>query len=113
MTIRAISYPFGLLGGLAAGALLWLAIAFVIGRWVKSLIETVLPSLGFDNSVRALGVMPAASNPSRIVGTIAMTAVLLGAAIEAEITKMAFFRAPSEFESLEPCVTQGGPAEIE
>ncbi|HXG99993.1 MAG TPA: mechanosensitive ion channel, partial [Sphingomicrobium sp.] len=42
------------------GALLWLAIAFVIGRWVKSLIETVLPSLGFDNSVRALGVMPAA-----------------------------------------------------
>ena len=65
------------------GALLWLAIAFVIGRWVKSLIETVLPSLGFDNSVRALGVMPATSNPSRIVGTIAMTAVLLGAAIEA------------------------------
>src|SRR6478609_5297154 len=65
------------------GALLWLAIAFVIGRWVKSLLETVLPSLGFDNSVRALGVMPVASNPSRIVGSIAMTAVLLAAAIEA------------------------------
>ena len=40
-------------------ALIWLAIAFIIGKWVKSLIETVLPSLGFDNSVRALGVMPA------------------------------------------------------
>ena len=40
-------------------ALVWLAIAFLIGRWVKALIETVLPSLGFDNSVRALGVMPA------------------------------------------------------
>src|ERR671916_656865 len=39
-------------------ALVWLAIAFLIGRWVKTLIETVLPSLGFDNSVRALGVMP-------------------------------------------------------
>jgi hypothetical protein len=64
-------------------ALVWLAIAFLIGRWVKAMLETVLPSLGFDNSVRALGVMPAASNPSRIVGTIAMTAVLLGAAIEA------------------------------
>ena len=65
------------------GALLWLGIAFVIGRWVKSLIETVLPSLGFDNSIRALGMMPAVSNPSRIVGSIAMTAVLLGAGIEA------------------------------
>jgi hypothetical protein len=64
-------------------ALIWLALAFIIGKWVKSLLETVLPSLGFDNSVRALGVMPSSSNPSRIVGTIAMTAILLGAAIEA------------------------------
>ena len=31
------------------------------------IVGTLLPSLGFDNSVRALGVMPAASNPSRIV----------------------------------------------
>ena len=46
-------------------ALIWLALAFIIGKWVKSLLETVLPSLGFDNSVRALGVMPASSNPSR------------------------------------------------
>lgn len=65
------------------GALLWLAIAFLIGRWVKTIIETVLPSLGFDRSVRALGVTPVSSNPSRIVGTIAFTAILLGAAIEA------------------------------
>jgi hypothetical protein len=64
-------------------ALIWLTLAFVIGRWVKSLVETVLPSIGFDNSIRALGVMPASSNPSRIVGTIAMISILLGAAIEA------------------------------
>src|SRR5918997_3808668 len=64
-------------------ALVWLAIAFLIGRWVKTLIETVLPSLGFDDSVRALGIMPASSNPSRVVGAIAMTAILLAAAIEA------------------------------
>ena len=44
-------------------ALVWLAIAFLIGRWVKTLIETVLPSLGFDNSVHALGVMPRNSQP--------------------------------------------------
>jgi hypothetical protein len=64
-------------------ALVWLAIAFLIGRWVKAMIETVLPSLRFDDSVRALGVMPAGSNPSKVVGAIAMTAILLGAAIEA------------------------------
>ncbi|MBB3763178.1 mechanosensitive ion channel [Sphingomicrobium lutaoense] len=64
-------------------AVIWLAIAYIIGKWVKSLIETVLPSLNFDDSVRALGILPAGSSPSRIVGTIAFTAVLLFAAIEA------------------------------
>ncbi|HVL29767.1 MAG TPA: mechanosensitive ion channel, partial [Sphingomicrobium sp.] len=64
-------------------ALVWLAIAFLIGRWVKAMLETVLPSLGFDRSVHALGVMPAGTNPSRVVGAIAMTAILLAATIEA------------------------------
>ena len=64
-------------------ALVWLAIAFLIGRWVKAMLETVLPSLGFDRSVHALGVMPAGTNPSKVVGAIAMTAILLAAAIEA------------------------------
>ena len=64
-------------------ALVWLAIAFLIGRWVKAMLETVLPSLGFDRSVHALGIMPAATNPSRVVGAVAMTAILLAAAIEA------------------------------
>ena len=31
-----------------------LAIAFVIARWVSSLIEQLLPSFGFDNSIRAM-----------------------------------------------------------
>ena len=65
------------------GALLILAIAFLIGRLVKTLIETVLPSLGFDTSMRALGMMPTSANPSRIVGTIAMTAVLIVGLMEA------------------------------
>ena len=64
-------------------ALVWLAIAYLIGRWVKAMIETVLPNLGFDRSVRALGVMPTSSNPSKVVGAVAMTAILLAAAIEA------------------------------
>ena len=60
-----------------------LAIAFLIGRWVKTLVETVLPSLGFDRTVQALGMMPAGASPSRIVGTIAMTAVLIVGLMEA------------------------------
>ena len=41
------------------------------------------PSLGFDRSVHALGIMPASTNPSKVVGAIALTAILLAAAIEA------------------------------
>jgi hypothetical protein len=64
-------------------ALLWLAIAFLIAKWVKSLVETVLPSLGFDNFIHSLGAMPRTISPSRVAGSIAMTALLLLAAIEA------------------------------
>jgi hypothetical protein len=64
-------------------ALVILALAFIIGRWGKSLLETVLPGLGFDNAVRALGVMPAASVPSRVIGNIAMTAALIVGVMEA------------------------------
>ncbi|MCL6698318.1 mechanosensitive ion channel [Sphingomonas sp. NSE70-1] len=64
-------------------ALVWLTLAFIIGRWVKSLLETVLPSLGFDNAVRALGVMPANAVPSRVVGTLAMTAAIIIGLMEA------------------------------
>jgi len=65
------------------GALVWLAVAFLAGRWAKEILETVLSSFGFDRIVHTLGVMPASSSPSKVVGAIAMTAILLGAAIEA------------------------------
>src|SRR5512139_3260042 len=64
-------------------ALVWLTLAYIIGRWVKSLLETVLPSLGFDNAVRALGVTPANAVPSRVVGTLAMTAAIIIGLMEA------------------------------
>lgn len=64
-------------------ALVILAIAFLIGRWVKTLLETVLPGLGFDNALRALGMMPATTVPSRVVGSVAMTAVLIVGIMEA------------------------------
>src|SRR4030095_7339006 len=64
-------------------ALVWVTLAYIIGRWVKSLLETVLPSLGFDNAVRALGVMPANAVPSRVVGTLAMTTAIIIGLMEA------------------------------
>ena len=64
-------------------ALVILTIAFLIGRWVKSILETVLPGVGFDNAVRALGVMPASSVPSKVIGTIAMTAAIIVGVMEA------------------------------
>jgi hypothetical protein len=64
-------------------ALVILALAFVIARWVKTVLETVLPGLGFDNAVRALGIMPGTTVPSRVVGAIALTAVLIVGVMEA------------------------------
>ncbi|MEO5773959.1 MAG: mechanosensitive ion channel [Sphingomicrobium sp.] len=73
----ALAIPHALL------ALIFVSIAFVTGRWLKTLIETVLPSLGFDRTIGALGVMPPTTSPSRIVGSIAMTALLLVGLMEA------------------------------
>jgi hypothetical protein len=73
----ALAIPHALL------ALIFVFIAFLIGRWGKTLIETVLPSLGFDRSVAALGIMPPTASPSRIIGSIAMTAALLVGLMEA------------------------------
>jgi hypothetical protein len=83
-------------------AALILAIAFVIARWVASLIEQLLPSLGFDSSVRGLIGMGGASSapgydatgtttstvssgptPSKIVAQVAFAAIMIFAAVEA------------------------------
>ena len=66
---------------LAALAILFFA--FLIGRYVKLFMETVLPSFGFDRAVHALNVMPPSTSPSRVVGGIAMTAVLIVGIMEA------------------------------
>ena len=64
-------------------AALWIGIAFVAARFVKSIIEAVLPPTGFDDALRSTGVVPATTSPSRVVGTIAMVAIILAASIEA------------------------------
>lgn len=64
-------------------AALWLGIAFIVARFVKTIIEGILPPTGFDAAVRSTGILPPASSPSRIVANIAFIAVMLAAAIEA------------------------------
>src|SRR6476646_6398029 len=64
-------------------AALWIGIAFIAARFVKTIIEAVLPPTGFDDAIRSTGVVPATTNPSRIVGTVAMIAIILAASIEA------------------------------
>jgi len=64
-------------------AALWIGIAFIAARFLKSIIEAILPPTGFDDAIRSTGVVPATSTPSRIVANIAMIAIILAAAIEA------------------------------
>ena len=64
-------------------AALWLGIAFIAGRFLKTLIEAVLPPMGFDDAIRSTGVLPPTAVPSRIVANIAMIAIILAASIEA------------------------------
>ena len=40
-------------------AALWIGIAFIIGRFLKTIIEAILPPTGFDDAIRSTGVVPA------------------------------------------------------
>jgi hypothetical protein len=65
------------------GALILLAIGYFVGKLAKQAIEQLLPSMGFDRSVDALGISSATANPSRTVGTVVMIAILLFFAVKA------------------------------
>ena len=65
------------------GALILLAIGFFIGKLAKQAIEELLPSMGFDRSVSAIGLSTGSGSPSRTVGTVVMVAILLFFAIKA------------------------------
>jgi hypothetical protein len=65
------------------GALLLLGIGYMVGQIARTAIEQILPSMGFDRAVAALGVSREGSTPSRTVGTIVMVAILLFFAVKA------------------------------
>ena len=88
--IEAISVPaINMLNDILAAiprvltAALWLGIAFIAGKFLKTIIEGILPPTGFDQAIRSTGILPAASSPSRIVANIAFIAIMLTAGIEA------------------------------
>jgi hypothetical protein len=64
-------------------AAVWIGIAFIAAKFLKTIIEAILPPTGFDDAIRSTGVLPATAFPSRIVANIAMIAIILGASIEA------------------------------
>lgn len=70
-----------------------LAIAWFVGRWVRGLVEQILPSLGFDRALKGVGGFNPTTQPSRVVGAIALTAIMLFSAVEA--TRLLAFDAVS------------------
>ena len=64
-------------------AALWIGIAFIAARFLKTIIEAILPPTGFDQAIKSTGVVPASASPSRIVANVAMIAIILAASIEA------------------------------
>src|SRR3954453_21223517 len=64
-------------------AALWIGIAFIAAKFLKTIIEAILPPTGFDDAIRSTGVLPPNASASRIVANVAMIAIILGASIEA------------------------------
>lgn len=62
---------------LIVGASLLLGLGYVIARWVGGMIEEVLPGLGFDRSVAAIGIVPEGRSASGVIATIVQVAILL------------------------------------
>lgn len=109
LNIRAISDPaIAVLATIlnaiphVLGAAIVLGIAFLIARWVSGILEQVLPSLGIDRSLEALGAgqaPPAAAQaeglagdggpvaprmtPSKVIARVAFIAIMLFSAVEA------------------------------
>ncbi len=68
---------------LVLGAALLIAIGYFVGKLAKAGIEQILPSMGFDRAVSALGFTPGSATPSRTVGTVVMIAIMLFFAVKA------------------------------
>lgn len=62
---------------LIIGASLLLGLGYVIARWVGNMMQEVLPGLGLDRSVAAIGIVPEGKSVSGILSTIVQVAIML------------------------------------
>ncbi len=65
------------------GAAVLLGFGYMIGKWVAGLLEEILPGLGVNRSVDALGLLPAGTTASGLAGKVVMIAIMLLTAIAA------------------------------
>lgn len=65
------------------GAAIILGLGYALARWVSGIIEDLLPGLGVDRSVAAMGILPEGTTVSGVVGKVAMVAIMLVSAIAA------------------------------
>ncbi|MEQ8309457.1 MAG: mechanosensitive ion channel [Sphingopyxis sp.] len=65
------------------GASIVLGLGFVIARWIASLVQELVAGLGADQSVAAIGLLPATIKVSAVANKIVMVTVLLVTAIAA------------------------------
>ena len=65
------------------GAAILLGLFYVISRFVVQIIKEVLPGLGFDRNVEAIGLLPEGTSASGVIARIAQVAIMLFAAIAA------------------------------
>ena len=90
LSIESISDPasdmlrmiFDAIPNIIAAAIL-LGIGYLISRFVVQIIKEVLPGLGFDRSVGAIGLLPEGTSASDVIARIAQVAIMLAAAIAA------------------------------
>jgi len=68
---------------LIIGASLLLGLGYVIARWVSTMIQEVLPGLGFDRAVGAIGIVPEGRSASAIIAMLVNIAIMLFMAIAA------------------------------
>ncbi len=65
------------------GAAIILGLGYALARWVSGIVEDLLPGLGVDRSVAAMGILPEGTTVSGVVGKVAMIAIMLVSAIAA------------------------------
>lgn len=79
----AILQSVGLFVPKLIAAALILAIAYLIARYVQRWVGQLLMALGFDRALSGSGLVPGSVSSSAVVGTIALTAIMLVAATAA------------------------------